>query len=274
MNPTRRQLLVGSAAIIASARAASESSDAGPVATQQTVPPTITERDSPLSVALLVFPNLTQLDATGPFEVLTRIPGVSVTLVAASLDPVRTRGGLRLLPDADYSTNANFDILCVPGGGGVDPLITDAKTLDFIRKTARGATYVTGVCTGVLLLGAAGLLQGKKATTHWTTGHFLDDLGGTYIDERVVVDGNLITGAGVTSGIDFGFALAELIAGRDTAAKIMLSMEYDPQPPFAGGRPEKSAPQVVSAYRDAIKGSQARREGQVNLAMAELGIKR
>lgn len=266
MPATRRSLLIGGAALLTSSAVirpgrAVESGNARAV-------------DGPLRVALVIFPGLTQLDATGPYEVLTRTPGLSVTLVAKTMDPVRTGPGMRILPEADFSSRDDYDILCVPGGGGVDPLITDPETLDFIRDVAARSRYVTGVCTGVLLLGAAGLLDGRKATTHWTTGHFLNEFGCEYVDERVVVDGNLITGAGVSSGIDFGFALAELIAGRDAAARAMLAMEYDPAPPFAGGRPENTAPAVVDAYRASIQGSQERRRAQIKRAVDTLSATR
>lgn len=229
------------------------------------------DKGKPFTVGMMVFPDVVQLDATGPYEVLCRTPGIEVKLVAKTLDPIRTKEGLTLLPDVDFTNAPRFDMFCIPGGAGVDPLFTDDETIAYVRKAAAEADLISAVCTGTLLAGAAGLLKGRKATTHWTTGHFLQRFDCEYVDERVVVDGNLITGAGVTSGIDFGFVIVEMIAGRQAAARVMLSMEYDPAPPFRGGRPENTAPAIVEAYLASLTESQAFRSQQIAAALAKLG---
>lgn len=189
-------------------------------------------------IGMLLFPNLTQLDLTGPFEVLSRLPGATLHLLWKDLSPVRSDKGLRLLPTTSFTdAPARLDVLFVPGGSGQIELMDDEIVLAFLRDRAATARYVTSVCTGSLVLAAAGLLKGKKATCHWTSLDHLALLGAVPVAERVVRDGNVITGAGVTSGIDFALTLAAEIAGRDVAEDIQLSIEYDPAPPFAAGSP-------------------------------------
>ena len=157
-----------------------------------------------LSVGMVLFPGLTQLDLAGPYEVLARMPGTTVYLVADTLAPVRTERGLTITPDSTFDDVPPLDVICVPGGPGVDPLMEDARLLGFLRAQAPRARYVTSVCTGALLLGAAGLLQGYRATTHWLSLDLLPLFGAVPVKERVVVDRNRLTGGGVTAGIDLG----------------------------------------------------------------------
>jgi len=189
-------------------------------------------------IGMLLFPNLTQLDLTGPFEIFSRLPGAALHVLWKDLSPVRSDKGLGLLPTTTFTdAPARFDVLFVPGGSGQIELMDDEVVLAFLRDRAATARYVTSVCTGSLVLAAAGLLQGKRATCHWTSIDQLALLGAIPVAERVVRDGNVITGAGVTSGIDFALAVAAEVAGRDAAEDIQLSIEYDPAPPFAAGSP-------------------------------------
>jgi len=197
-----------------------------------------------MRIGFLLFPGLTQLDLTGPYEVLARLPGAEVHLLWKNAEPVRTEHGLELNPTTLLEACPTLDLICVPGGPGVNELLTDSEVLGFLRRTAASARWVTAVCTGALVLGAAGLLRGRRATTHWMSHQFLRDFGATPVDERVVVDGNIITGGGVTAGIDFAFRVAAEVAGRETAETIQLAIEYDPHPPFDAGTPRR-APQAI-----------------------------
>jgi putative intracellular protease/amidase len=198
-----------------------------------------------MDIALLIFPRLTALDAIGPYEVLQRLPGANVKFVAAERGQYRTELNMLGLV-ADYAMNevTSADILLVPGGFGTRPLMEDEPTLEWIRAIDAGSTWTTSVCTGSLLLGAAGLLQGKKATTHWGAMDMLKDLGATPTSERVVQQGKIITAAGVSSGIDMALTLAALVAGDEVAQAIQLGIEYDPQPPFDSGSLAKASETV------------------------------
>jgi cyclohexyl-isocyanide hydratase len=202
-----------------------------------------------LQIGMLLFPRLTQLDLTGPFEVLHRVPGARVHLLWKDLEPVRAESGLGLLPTTVLSDCPPLDVLVVPGGFGVTPLLGDAAVLEFLKAQGARARWVTSVCTGALLLGAAGLLQGYAATTHWAYVELLAGFGATYVKRRVVVDRNRITGGGVTAGIDFGLTLASELAGSEIAQGIQLGLEYDPAPPFRSGHPDVADPALVAAVR-------------------------
>jgi cyclohexyl-isocyanide hydratase len=202
-------------------------------------------------IGMLIFPGMTQLDMAGPYEVLARTPNSVVDLVARTLEPVTSDRGMQILPTVTYETCPPLDLIMVPGGPGQQKLMEDEATLGFLRRQAASATYITSVCTGSLVLGAAGLLKGKRATCHWSALEHLKLLGATPVSERVVVDGNIITGAGVTSGIEFGLTLAAILEGEQAAREIQLQIEYDPAPPFDCGSP-KRAPQ------DMVKRLQAR----------------
>jgi cyclohexyl-isocyanide hydratase len=223
-----------------------------------------------LRVGMLVFPNLTQLDLTGPYEVLARLPGAETLLLWKTLDPVRSEHGLTILPMASLSSCPPLDLILVPGGAGINPLLEDAEVLAFLRRAAAEARYIVGVCTGSLVLGAAGLLRGRHATTHWMSRDLLRSFGAEPIAERVVVDGNLFTGGGVTAGIDVALTVAAEIAGRATAEAIQLGIEYDPAPPFASGSPDQADPAVVAAVLASAKPRQRDRAERVARAAAAL----
>jgi cyclohexyl-isocyanide hydratase len=227
--------------------------------------------DAPFRIGLLLFPDLTQLDLTGPYEVFARMPGAEVHLVARSLAPMRSEFGLTLLPTASYESCPPLDLICVPGGFGVNALLSDAPTLEFLRRAAAEARYVTSVCTGALLLGAAGLLHGRRAATHWMSRELLREFGAEPVAERVVVDGNRITGGGVTAGIDFALRVVAEVAGRDIAEAIQLGIEYAPLPPFDSGTPDRAPSDVLDAVRSRTAARQRRREEQVRDAAAALG---
>jgi cyclohexyl-isocyanide hydratase len=202
-----------------------------------------------VTIGILVFERMTQLDATGPFEALSRVPGARVLLVAKRRRLVTAEFGLKLMPDADLRRCPRLDVLCVPGGSGVNALLGDQAVLRFVRKQARGARYVTSVCTGSLVLGAAGLLRGKRAACHWLSLPLLAAFGARPSARRIERDGNLITAGGITSGIDFGLWLAGRMAGAAAARRIQLMMQYDPRPPFRSGTPRQAGPRLVAAVR-------------------------
>jgi cyclohexyl-isocyanide hydratase len=200
-------------------------------------------------VGMLIFPRLTQLDMTGPYEVLARLPNTQVHLVSHVIAPVKTDRGMEIVPTVTFADCPPLDVVMVPGGPGQQDLMEDDTVLDFLRRQARGAKYVTSVCTGSLVLGAAGLLKGKRATCHWAALEHLTLLGAIPVSERVVVDGNIVTGAGVASGIDFALRLAAILEDEETACQIQLQIEYDPEPPFRSGSPGTASPEIVAALR-------------------------
>jgi cyclohexyl-isocyanide hydratase len=205
-------------------------------------------------IGMLIFPRLTQLDMTGPYEVLARLPNTKVHLVAGTLEPVTTDRGMQIVPTVTYETCPPLDVVMVPGGPGQQDLMEDEVVLSFLRRQAETAKYVTSVCTGSLVLGAAGLLQGKRATCHWNALEHLKLLGAIPASEKVVIDGNIVTGAGVTSGIDFALTLAGLLEGEQVAREIQLGIEYDPAPPFDSGSPKTAPRELVETMRG--RGSQ------------------
>ncbi|MGF6742633.1 DJ-1/PfpI family protein [Paraburkholderia atlantica] len=202
-----------------------------------------------LQIGFLVFPKVQQLDLTGPHDVLASVPGATMHLVWKTREPVVSSNGLVLTPSATYESCPPLDVICVPGGSGVTALLQDEQTIDFVRRQAASARYVTSVCTGALLLGAAGLLRGRRATTHWAFHSLLEPLGAIPTHARVVRDGNLITGGGVTAGIDFGLTVAAELAGVEEAQAIQLELEYAPAPPFDAGDPAMAPQAVVELVR-------------------------
>ena len=222
-------------------------------------------------VGLLVFPDITQLDMTGPYEVFTKFPNANVHLVWKDRDPVVVAGGMQIVPTTTYADCPELDLICVPGGAGMNALLNDAETLDFIRSQARNARYVTSVCTGALVLGAAGLLKGRRAATPWMSRDMLKAFGAEPVAERVVVDGNVITGGGVTAGIDFALTVAADAFGEDLARSIQLAIEYNPAPPFNSGSPETADAELVSRLEQASAARQAERAAAVSAAAAKLG---
>ena len=216
-----------------------------------------------IEIGFLVFPRVQQLDLTGPYEVLAMVPGARVHLVATTLEPLASATGLVLTPTVTFAECPALDVICVPGGGGVNPLMEDGDTLDFLCRQAAGARYLTSVCTGALVLGAAGLLRGKRATTHWAAHDLLSHFGAIPTQARVVRDGNLITGGGVTAGIDFGLTLAAELTDAATAQAIQLHLEYAPDPPFDAGRPESAGPDILAATRERLSTTRREREAIV-----------
>jgi cyclohexyl-isocyanide hydratase len=219
---------------------------------------------------MLVFPNMTQLDLTGPYEILARLPGAETLLIWKTLEPVRTEFGLTILPMATFESCGPLDLVMIPGGVGMNPLLEDDEVLEFLRRTAATARYVVGVCTGSLVLGAAGLLRGKRASTHWTAHGLLAQFGAIPVKERVVVDGNFFTGGGVTAGIDVALRVIEAIRGRETAEAIQLAVEYDPSPPFDAGSPERAPKAVLDGVLTRGAGRQRDRVERAARAAARL----
>lgn len=224
-----------------------------------------------MRIGSLIFDDLDQVDLTGPHEVLSRLPGAEYAIYAKDASrPARDMKGLRILPDAALADAPPLDVLHLPGGFGVDAAMEDAETLAWIRKQAAGARLVFTVCTGSLLLGAAGLLRGKRATTHWASLHILPLFGATAVEERVVVDGNTVTAAGVTSGFDGALRAAEMLCGAEVAQGIQLYMQYDPAPPFRAGTPATAPEAVLARAREAFAPVLARREAAARRIAAAL----
>jgi cyclohexyl-isocyanide hydratase len=216
--------------------------------------------DKNLTAGFLLFPGLTQLDLTAPFEVLSHLPGCRCLLIAAEAAPVSDGRGMSIVPASTFAGAPKLDLICVPGGPGTMQAAADPATVAFLRQAAAGASWITSVCTGSLILGAAGLLRGKRATCHWAYRHLLTHFGANPVAERVVEDGNIITGGGVTAGLDFALTVVARIAGRRAAELIQLGLEYDPAPPFDTGCPERAGPTLVEAYRASMAGRLAERE--------------
>jgi cyclohexyl-isocyanide hydratase len=202
----------------------------------------------PVQIGILLYPNVTQLDATGPAQVLCRVPGARLHMIWKTRDPVPTDAGFSIVPTTTFADCPQLDVICVPGGGGQVALMGDPETLDFLRKQAAGARYVTSVCTGSLVLGAAGLLNGLTATTYWACYPELEATGAIPTAQRVVehLDERIITAAGVSSGIDMALRLVELLVDRTAAQAAQLMIEYDPQPPFDNGALAKCDDEIVT----------------------------
>lgn len=198
-----------------------------------------------LSVGIVLFPTATQLDVTGPYEVFARMPATQVYLVAPTLAAVRSEHGLTIAPDVTFDAAPALDVICVPGGVGVNLAMEDETLLRFLQNQARDARFVTSVCTGALVLGAAGLLQGYRATTHWLSLDLLPLFGAHPVDERIVIDRNRITGGGVTAGIDFALVIASVLFDPAVAQEIQLMIEYNPAPPYRGGSPSVAPADLV-----------------------------
>ena len=224
----------------------------------------------PRQVNIVMVPRMVQLDITGPFEVLARVPDWSVALVAATPEPVRTDRGLRITPDTTREAAVPADLLVVPGGTGVDFAMLDPQWIEFIRRQAAAAEHVFGICTGSLLLGAAGLLQGRRAGGHWQARDLLTQFGATPSDARVTVDGKYYTSGGVTSGIDVALRVVADLEGEAVARRIQLAIEYDPHPPFPGGTPDTSPAAIVQDVLTQSRARRTEREELVARAAAQL----
>ena len=230
----------------------------------------------PFQIGMLLFPDMTQLDLTGPLQVFSSIPlfapelDVRIHLLWKDLEPVTTDSVMTINPTTTLADCPPLDLICIPGGAGTDALLDDPDVLDFVRAMGEGARYVTSVCTGALVLGAAGLLQGYRAVTHWSAVPHLAELGAIPTDARVVVDRNRVTGGGVTAGIDFALTVVEELVDRETAEVIQLRLEYDPAPPFHAGSPASAPAEIVTRYRERVAGGAARRADAVARAAARL----
>jgi cyclohexyl-isocyanide hydratase len=223
-----------------------------------------------LTVGMVLFPNLTQLDLTAPYEVFSRMSDTTVLLAAATLEPVRSERGLTITPSVAFDETPPLDVVCVPGGVGVNAMMEDEVLLRFLQTVGRQARYLTSVCTGSLLLGAAGLLSGYCATSHWMSLDLLPLFGALPVEERVVVDRNRITGGGVTAGIDLGLVVAAELVGPAIAQEIQLTLEYDPAPPFASGSPRTAPADVRERVIRSRRESQAERRAIAERAAARL----
>lgn len=228
--------------------------------------------DTHLQIGSLLFEGLDQIDLTGPFEVLSRIPNSTYRLYGKSVEPVRDVNGLRLMPDAALADAPQLDVLHVPGGFGQEALMEDDELLAWLRRQAAGAHTLFSVCTGALLCGAAGLLKGRRATTHWASFHLLPYFGAIPVNERVVVDGNWVFAAGVTAGIDGALRLAAELRGEETAQTIQLYMAYAPEPPFNSGTPETAPPSILERARQSTASITAKREATARRIASKLGV--
>ena len=228
--------------------------------------------DTHLQIGSLLFEGLDQIDLTGPFEVLSRIPNSTYRIYGKTARAVRDLKGLRLTPDAALADAPQLDVLHVPGGFGQEALMEDEEVLGWIRQQAAGARSVFSVCTGALLCGAAGLLRGRRATTHWASFHLLPFFGAIPVNERVVVDGTWVFAAGVTAGIDGALRLAAELRGDVAAQAIQLYMEYAPQPPFNSGTPETAPAAILKQARQSVREITVQREETARRVAARLGI--
>jgi cyclohexyl-isocyanide hydratase len=225
---------------------------------------------APLQIGLVIFPKVTQLDLTGPVQVFSSLPGAKVHLIWKRIEPVPSDSVLTLTPTITFADCPQLDVICVPGGTGTDDIVNDEEVLDFLRRQVVGAKYVTSVCTGSLVLGAAGLLRGYRATTHWSAMDHLAPFGATPTKIRVCIDRNRVTGGGVTAGIDFALTLVSILVSRQAAEAIQLRLEYNPAPPFSAGSPDTAPPEVLAFMKEKIAPSQARRGEAIRRAAARL----
>jgi cyclohexyl-isocyanide hydratase len=223
-----------------------------------------------LQIGMLVFPKVTQLDLTGPVQVFSSLPGAKLHLIWKRIEPVPSDSVLTLTPTTTFADCPQLDVICVPGGVGTDDMVNDEEMLDFLRRQAAGAKYITSVCTGSLVLGAAGLLRGFRAATHWSAMDYLEKFGAVPTKTRVCVDRNRITGGGVTAGIDFALTLVSLLVDRTTAQAIQLRLEYNPAPPFNAGSPDTAPPEILALMKEKIAPGLARRGEAIDRAAARL----
>ncbi|MCY1294302.1 Isonitrile hydratase [compost metagenome] len=230
--------------------------------------------NAPIHIGFLLFPHVTQLDLTGPAQVLSRVPDAKVHLLWKDTDPVVTDVGFEIVPTTTFADCPPLTVLCVPGGFGIGDQLNDNQTLEFLRRQGEEARYVTSVCNGALLLGAAGLLQGYRSACHWMWRKYLPHFDAEPVAQRIVRDRNRISGGGVTAGIDFGLALAAELAGDDVAKTLQLAFEYDPEPPYDCGTPEKAGPALVELLSVLQAGRVAYVEARIAQAVAQLQLRR
>lgn len=225
---------------------------------------------APLQIGILIFPRVTQLDFTGPLQVFSGVPNATVHLIWKRIEPVATDTVMVLSPTTSFADCPQLDVICVPGGAGINDMVNDEEMLAFLRKQAEGAKYVTSVCTGSLVLGAAGLLKGYRAATHWSAMEYLSAFGATPTKTRVCADRNRITGGGVTAGIDTALTIVSVLVDRGTAEAIQLGIEYNPAPPFNSGSPDTAPAEIVARVRERIAPNQVRRGQAIMRAAARL----
>ena len=230
----------------------------GPLFVSERSKPELTTR--PLSVGCLIFERMDQIDFTGPFEVLSRMTDATIQIIGKELSPIRDVQGLRLSPDVSTAEAGLFDVLLVPGGHGQQALMHDEEVLELIRKHVGGERLLFSVCTGALLCGAAGVLMGRRVTTHWSARHLIPHYGAVLADARVAVDGHIISAAGVTAGLDAALVLVSLLRGGAAAQEIQLAIEYAPNPIFDSGTPEGASVQVLESFQNKYKPIGAARE--------------
>jgi cyclohexyl-isocyanide hydratase len=225
---------------------------------------------APLQIGLVIFPKVTQLDFTGPLQVFSSLPNAKVHLIWKRIEAVASDSVMMLTPTVSFADCPQLDVICVPGGVGTDDMINDEEMLNFLRRQAVAAKYITSVCTGSLVLGAAGLLKGYRAATHWTAMDMLAAFGATPTKTRVCVDRNRVTGGGVTAGIDFALTLVSILADPQAAELIQLRLEYNPAPPFNAGSPDTAPPEILALMKEKIAPFKARRKEAVDRAAARL----
>jgi cyclohexyl-isocyanide hydratase len=225
---------------------------------------------APLQIGLVIFPKVTQLDLTAPVQVFSSVPGAKVHLIWKRIEPVPSDSVLVLTPTISFADCPQLDVICVPGGAGTDDMVNDEEVLDFLRRQAVAAQYITSVCTGSLVLGAAGLLRGYRATTHWSAMEWLAPYGATPEKTRVCVDRNRISGGGVTAGIDFALKLVSIMVDRPTAEAIQLGIEYNPAPPFNAGSPDTAPAELLARIMERNAPTQARRGEAIHRAAARM----
>jgi cyclohexyl-isocyanide hydratase len=223
-----------------------------------------------LQIGLVIFPKVTQLDMTGPLQVFAAVPGAKLHLIWKRIEPVPSDSVMTLTPTTSFADCPQLDVICVPGGQGINDMVNDEEILAFLRKQAPGAKYVTSVCTGSLILGAAGLLKGYRAATHWSAMEFLEPFGAIPTRTRVCVDRNRVTGGGVTAGIDFALTLVSILFDRKLAEAIQLGMEYNPAPPFNSGSPDAAPAEVLSLVNQRLSTTQPHRSDAIHRAAARL----
>jgi len=228
--------------------------------------------DKHLQIGALLFEGIDQIDLTGPFEVLSRLPNSTYRIFGKGGAAVHDGRGLRLAPDAALADAPKLDVLHIPGGFGQEGVMDDDEVLGWVRRQAQGARLVFSVCTGALICGAAGLLKGKRATTHWASFHLLPLFGAIPVNQRVVIDGNFVSAAGVTSGIDGALRVAAMLRGDEAAQTIQLAIEYAPEPPFASGTPQTAPAAVLANARQAVRAITAQREQTARRVAQRLGI--
>ena len=221
-----------------------------------------------LTIGFLVFPDIQQLDLTGPHEVFSQIGDATVHLVWKDATPVVSTAKMVFTPTTTFAACPPLDVLCIPGGLGINALLEDEAVLTFVRQQAGRARYVTSVCTGSLVLGAAGLLAGRRATSHWLAHDLLSRFGAIPTEARVVRDGTLITAGGITAGIDFGLTVVAELLGREEAERIQLYLEYAPAPPFDAGTPRSAPPALVARIREGAAPGRKAREALIDRIVA------